>query len=52
MHLHGVVYQSARTDLLQLEELGFLTKTQMGKKFVFRARPDLADRLRAAGARR
>lgn len=52
MHLHGVVYQSARTDLLQLEELGLLTRTRMGKKFVFRAAPDLAERLRAAGARR
>lgn len=51
MHLHGVVYQSARTDLLQLDELGLLTKTQVGKRFVFRAHSGLAGRLRQLGRR-
>ncbi len=45
---HGVVYQTARTDLLGLEEKGFLSKTKRGRTFVFRAPADLADRLRQA----
>ena len=49
MHLHGVVYQSARADLLQLESLGLLTKAKTGNKFVFHAQPDLSDRLRRLG---
>lgn len=43
---HGVVYQTARTDLLDLEEKGFLSKTKRGRTFVFRAPADLAERLR------
>lgn len=46
---NGVVYQSARTDLLGLEALGLLTKRKVGKKLVFRAEPDLAERLRRLG---
>jgi Fic family protein len=42
---HGVVYQSARSDLLDLEERGLLTRSRVGKTFHFRAMPDLADRL-------
>lgn len=38
---HGVAYQTARSDLLQLSELGLLTYTKSGKAFVFRAVPDL-----------
>lgn len=30
-----VVYQTARMDLLQLEEIGVLTKTKVSKKFVY-----------------
>ncbi|KGP74853.1 hypothetical protein JT05_14095 [Desulfosporosinus sp. Tol-M] len=33
---YNVAYQTARTDLLQLEEIEVLTKTKEGKKFVFR----------------
>lgn len=33
---YKVAYQTARTDLLQLEEIEVLTKTKEGKKFVFR----------------
>ena len=34
-----VAYQSARTDLLRLEELGLLTRTLSGREFVFTPRP-------------
>jgi Fic family protein len=49
---HRITYQTARTDLLRLEELGLMTKTRVANKFVFRSAPDLADRLRAIGASR
>ena len=42
---HRVAYQSARTDLLGLEELGLLTRAQFGRQFVFSAVPDLSDRI-------
>ena len=38
--------EAARWDLLGLERLGLFTKERVGKKFVFRAVPDLATRLR------
>jgi Fic family protein len=44
-----VTYQTARTDLLGLEALGLLSKHHRGNKFVFRAPPDLSDRLREFG---
>lgn len=43
---HMVTHQSARTDLLKLEELGLMDKTKIGRRFVFRSVPDLATRLR------
>lgn len=43
---HGVVYQTARQDLLDLEKAGYLRKTQMGRAFYFRAVPDLERLLR------
>lgn len=42
---HGVVYQTARADLLGLEELGLLSKEKHGKAFVFVAPVDLPVRL-------
>jgi Fic family protein len=42
---HNVVYQTARTDLLDLEERGLLQRTQVGKSFVFLVPPDLAKRI-------
>lgn len=33
---YKVVYQTARMDLLLLEEIGVLTKTKVGKKFVYK----------------
>lgn len=44
---HGVVYQTARTDLLTLAELGLLHKSRSGKVFVFTAPVDLQGRLAA-----
>ena len=44
---HGVTTQSARTDLLGLEDLGLFGKRRVGKKFVFTPSTDLAGRLRA-----
>lgn len=46
---HGVVYQTARTDLLELAELGLLVKEKRGRNFVFAAATDLAVRLRRPG---
>ncbi len=42
---HNVTYQTARTDLLKLEELGLLEKSKQGKAFVFTAPDDLKSRL-------
>lgn len=42
---HAVVYQTARNDLLLLEELGLLEKTRQGNAFVFYAPADLKTRL-------
>ena len=42
---HRVAYQSARTDLLGLEELGLLDRVQFGREFVFTAVPHLPDRI-------
>ncbi len=42
---HAVVYQSARTDLLDLEQHGLLERRTVGQRFVFRPVPDLAERL-------
>ncbi len=45
---HDVTYQTARTDLLDLAAKGLLVKSKVGKRFVFSAPADLADRLKAA----
>jgi Fic family protein len=42
---HGVVYQTARTDLLDLSERGVLEKRKKGKQIVFIAPADLSERL-------
>jgi len=42
---HGVVYQTARTDLLELESLGLLLKEKHGNAYVFLAPTDLAERI-------
>jgi Fic family protein len=43
--VHGVTYQTARTDLLGLKDMGLLDMHKEGKKFVFRPAGDLAKRL-------
>lgn len=42
---HGVVYQSARTDILDLEAQGLLTRRKVGRTWLFNAPPDLPQRL-------
>ncbi len=42
---HGVVYQTARMDLLGLAELGFLEQSREGKAYLFIAPADLETRL-------
>lgn len=43
--VHDVVYQTARTDLLDLETLGLLQKVKQGNAFVFYPVADLNDRI-------
>lgn len=43
---HGVVYETARTDLLNLVERHILDKTRAGRAFAFAAPHDLSDRLK------
>lgn len=42
---HDVTYQTARTDLLELRELGLLRLERVGRKFIFSPIAELADRL-------
>lgn len=42
---HAVVYQTARSDLLSLAELGLLEKTRAGRAFVFTAPDDIRKRI-------
>jgi Fic family protein len=49
---HGVSYQTARTDLLDLVELALLDQQKEGKSFVFVAPRDLDRRLSRLGARK
>ena len=46
---HNVVYQTARTDLLDLEKRGVIEKTMIGKKMAFNTSKDLAAKLRKIG---
>jgi Fic family protein len=48
---HNVVYATARADLMDLVERGYLCQEQRGKAFVFLPTPDLIERLdNAAGS--
>ena len=44
---HNVVYESARSDLLDLAARGYLMQRKVGRRFVFDAAADLPDRLGA-----
>ena len=46
---HNVVYQTARTDLLDLESRGVIEKKMMGRKMMFGVSKDLPARLRKLG---
>ena len=46
---HRVAYQTARSDLLQLQAKGLLNMHKRGKQMVFTAPADLAARLRKMG---
>lgn len=46
-HSHNVVYQTARSDLLDLHSLGLLDKARQGNAYVFFAPENLRDRLTA-----
>ena len=43
--MHGVVYQTARTDLLDLANRGVLEVKKKGKEWVFRVPTDIGERL-------
>jgi Fic family protein len=38
---HGIVYETARTDLLELEKRGILSMSRSGREFVFTPSPNL-----------
>jgi Fic family protein len=44
---HSIVYETARNDLLQLVEKGFLRKEKEGKEFIFWPCEGMIDKLRA-----
>jgi len=43
---HNVTYDTARTDLLKMTELGMLTKSKSGRAFIFRPNRKLDENLR------
>jgi Fic family protein len=48
---HGVVYQTARTDLLQLATKGFLKREKQGREYVFVASEKMIEKLRVRDGR-
>ncbi|MCY4254859.1 MAG: Fic family protein [Gammaproteobacteria bacterium] len=46
---HNVTYQTARTDLLKLADLGLLQVTKHGRSFIFRPAENIEERLRKLG---
>jgi Fic family protein len=46
MTSHNVVHQTARQDLMGLEERGFLQKSRLGRAFAWTPAPDVGARLR------
>ncbi len=43
---HGTVHETARRDLMELKEKGWLEMRKIGKAFTFTASPDLPERVR------
>lgn len=52
MRSHGVVYETARSDLLALVGLGLLIQHQIGREYAFRVVGDLAEKLESTGGSR
>ncbi len=48
---HNVTYDTARTDLLKLADLGLLIKKKAGRAFVFAPPSNILDRLQKLGAK-
>jgi len=48
-NVHGVTYQTARTDLLSLKDMGLLDMRKEGKKFVFHPVSDIMKKLEVRG---
>ncbi|MFC7245200.1 Fic family protein [Catellatospora aurea] len=51
MRAHRIGMETARKDLIELEEANLLARQRSGKKFIYRPMADLAGRLRDAGSR-
>lgn len=51
-HIHDVTHETARADLGGLASAGLLERNRIGRQFVFRPPPDLADRLKRHNWRR
>ncbi|GAA1418060.1 Fic family protein [Catellatospora coxensis] len=51
MRAHRIAMETARKDLVELEEASLLVRQRSGKKFIYRPVADLAERLRDGGAR-
>lgn len=49
MKSHQVVYETARSDVMSLSDMGFLEQRQIGREYTFRPARELADKLREAG---
>lgn len=49
---HGIAYETARRDLLELASAGLLDMQKTGKAFVFTAPADLAARMKPAGSKK
>jgi Fic family protein len=45
LNVHGVTYQTSRTDLLSLKDMGLLKMRKEGKKFIFTPVEDIAEKL-------
>lgn len=45
-----IAYGTARADFLSLEREGYLVREQEGRAFVFRAHPDLQEKIVQLGA--
>lgn len=47
---HNVTYETARTDLIGLNKLGFVDANKRGRKLVYRRHPEVETRIRSTAA--